>query len=159
VTRIAVLAACCAILAGPAQAQSASREDTAAINNCLNAADYHGNFGGNCVGIVADPCIKTAGTTNEYVEKSRVCAARELAVWNALLTSALAQVKKGGFAEITKAAESAQAPLRDSINKLCPVFENLDPGMSRGGANYCRLQETARRALTLRRLAAAVNEH
>lgn len=44
-------------------------------------------------------------------------------------------------------------------NKFCPVFDKLDPGMGPGGANYCRLQETARRTLNLRRLADAVNEH
>jgi hypothetical protein len=39
------------------------------------------------------------------------------------------------------------------------VFDKIEPGMYLGGANYCRLQETARRVLSLDKLGDAVNEH
>jgi hypothetical protein len=36
-----------------------------------------------------------------------------------------------------------QKAFADSHDKLCPVFDTLDPGMVTGSANYRRLQETA----------------
>jgi hypothetical protein len=54
---------------------------------------------------------------------------------------------------------ASQKSFTDSIAKLCPAFENLDPGMTLGGPTYCRMHETAMRVLVLERLAEAVNPH
>jgi hypothetical protein len=148
------------VAAAPALAQRATPADTAAVKACLKAAQEKGAFGGECVGVVADPCIKTAAPTDDGGNtKVKACAARELAVWNALLDDALKHVAKGGFAETTKAVTNAQKSWATSRDQLCPVFDKIEPGMYHGGANYCRLQETARRVLSLVKLGEAVNEH
>jgi hypothetical protein len=54
---------------------------------------------------------------------------------------------------------AAQKAWAGSQDKLCPLFNTLDPGMALGAEDYCRLQETARRVLLLERLGEAVSEH
>lgn len=136
-----------------AAAAAPSPQDTKVIETCLNADSEA--LGAQCIGIVADPCIKAAA--NE--DASKACAARELAVWEEELKTALKAVTAGGFKEIIAAVAQAQKSWRESREKLCPTFDKIEPGMFVGGANYCRLQETARRVLLLRKLGAAVNEH
>ena len=133
--------------------------DTKAIEACLKAAADKNTSGVACIGIVADPCIAKLRETDAYHEGSRACAARELAVWTARMQRAVQSANKGGFKEIVTAVAASQKSWTESLNRLCPVFEKLDPGMSLGGANYCRLQETAMRVLVLERLAEAVNPH
>jgi hypothetical protein len=57
------------------------------------------------------------------------------------------------LAEVTAKAQKA---FSESLEAICPVFDHIDPERSVGGANYCLLQETARRALILKRLSDAV---
>ena len=64
-----------------------------------------------------------------------------------------------GGRDIKVPVAQSQKSWRDAREKFCPVFDKIDPGMFVGGANYCRLHETARRALLLRKLGAAVGEH
>lgn len=144
----------------PALAQKATPADTAAVKACLKAARENGGFGGACIGAVADPCIKTAAPTDDHDQKQvKACAARELAVWNVLLGEALKRVGTGGFNDVQKAVAGAQKSWAASRDQLCPVFDKIEPGMYHGGANYCRLQETARRVLSLDKLGDAVNPH
>ena len=75
------------------------------------------------------------------------------------MQSALKRVKAGGFKEIGKTVEQAQKAWQASHRRLCALFDNTDPGMLPGAAVYCRMHETAARALVLRRLAETVNEH
>ena len=127
--------------------------DRKAIEACLERPQD--NFGGKCIGIVADPCIAAA---NRESAKASACAARELAVWQAQMDAALKRVTAGGQ-EIGRSVAQAQHSWLLSLGTLCPVFDKIDPGMLPGGASYCRMQETANRALILRRLGEAVNEH
>jgi hypothetical protein len=145
-------------LSCPAHAQKAAPADLKIIDTCLKKAESEGNAGFNCIGAIADPCIKGVKQTNDDVEASKKCAARELAVWNELMPKALARVKKGGFKETEKATGPAQSTWIESVKSLCPVFDAIEPGMFLGGAVYCRLQETARRTVILQRLSDAVNE-
>jgi len=148
------------VAASPACAQKAAPADIAAIKACLKAAAEKASFGGQCIGIVADPCIKAASPTDDGGStKVKACAARELAAWSPLLDDALKRITKGGFADITKAVTAAQKTWAASRDQLCPVFDKIEPGMYLGGAAYCRLQETARRVLSLDKLGDAVNEH
>lgn len=133
--------------------------DAQTIATCLKTAEHQGTFGGNCIGLIADPCIEAAKDRNSYFEASKACAARELAVWTALMAEALRGANAGAEQKMKAALAESQKAFAESRDKLCPVFDTLDPGMVLGGANYCRLQETARRVLNLRRLASAVNEH
>jgi len=140
----------------PVSAQNASPADSQAIAACLKKADETGLLGGNCIGAVADPCIRNA---NNDSGKSRACAMRELAVWTGIAAAAAKRVQAGGFKDINAAlleSEKGWTQLRD---KLCPAFDRIDPGMMPGNAVYCRMQTTAHRALLLRRLADAVREH
>ena len=133
--------------------------DSKAIEACLTAATENGSSLTACIGIVADPCIAKAGTTNSYIEDSKACATRELAVWTARMQRALKDAGRGGGKATATAVASAQKTWSDSIARLCPLFENLDPGASLGGGTYCRLHHTAIRTLALERLAHAVNPH
>ena len=158
--RIAVfLTFVAAIWAAPALAQKAAPADSKAVAACLAKAEGDGKYGGNCIGVIADPCIEVAKTKASYREDSKACAARELPVWTALMAEAL----KRATPAVEKARKSAilesQKAFAASREQLCPIYDQVDPDMAMGGANYCRLQETARRTLMLRRLADAVNEH
>lgn len=145
--------------ASPVHAQKAAPADSKTIEACLKKAESEGASGFNCVGLIADPCIKGVKGTNDDVDGSKKCAIRELLVWNELMPKALAGVKKGGFKETDKVTGTAQTAWAESLKSLCPVFDAIDPGMFLGGAAYCRLQETGRRTIILQRLSAAVNEH
>lgn len=147
------------LAASPALAQKAAPADSKAVAACLEKAEGDGKYGGHCIGVIADPCIEVAKTKASYREDSKACAARELPVWNALMAEALKRATRA----VEKAKETAilesQKTFAASRDKLCPIYDQVDPDMAMGGANYCRLQETARRTLMLRRLADAVNEH
>ena len=144
---------------GVACAQQPQSGDKGIIAKCLEATSETAGFGGQCIGIIADPCIKKADGSATDVKDKKACAARELAVWNGILADALRQIKVGADAKMNASVTSAQASWSQSLKTLCPIFNNLDPGMSEGGAEYCSLQEIARRALLLKRLGEAVNEH
>jgi hypothetical protein len=133
--------------------------DAQKIDACLKAAADKGASGVACIGIVADPCIAAASKTDAYVKDSTACAARELAIWNLRLQRAIQSAGKGSGKGVATAVAASQKSFADSLAKLCPQFENLDPGTSLGGPAYCRLHETAMRVLVLERLAAAVNPH
>lgn len=133
--------------------------DAQKIRACLKAAAEKGASGVACIGIVADPCIAAAAKTDAYIKDSVACAAPELAIWTARLQRAVASASKGGGKNVASAVAASQKSFADSLAKLCPVYDKVDPGMALGGATYCRLQETAMRALLLERLADAVNPH
>ena len=133
--------------------------DAQKIDTCLKAAMEQGASGVACIGIVADPCIQAASKSDAYVKDSAACAARELMIWTARLQRAVQGASKGGGKNVAAAVAASQKSFTDSLAKLCPLFENLDPGTSLGGPAYCRLHETAMRVLVLERLADAVNPH
>jgi hypothetical protein len=140
-------------------AQGAAPADVAVINACLKTAEGTGGFGGACVGLVADPCIKAAKGANDDVAKWKACAARELAIWTQKTNEALKEVEAGGFADVIKAVKDSQKTFEAARDRFCAVFDKVEPGMYPGDANYCRLRETANRSLSLIKLGAAVNEH
>jgi hypothetical protein len=133
--------------------------DAQAIAACLTAAREKGDSGTACIGIVADPCIAKAATIDSYIKDSRACAERELGVWTARMQRAIKSARGPGGKETAAAVASAQKTWADSVARLCPLFNNLDPGMSLGGEAYCRLHHTAVRTLALERLSDAVNPH
>lgn len=143
--------------AGPALAQKATPADSKTVVACLDKAADDGKSGGHCIGVIADPCIEIAKKKASYREDSKACAARELPVWTALMAEALK--RSAGDQMVGAAITESQKTFLQSRDKLCPAYDRVDPDMALGGANYCRLQETARRTLMLRRLADAVNEH
>ena len=147
--------ATCAFAASPAFAQAAPA-DMKAISDCLKKADDSGALGANCIGIVADPCVEKSDKMNA---KTKACAARELAVWTALTEGASKRVNAGGFKDIRTAVAESHKGWMQLRDKLCPVFDKIEPGFLPADGTYCRMQVTAHRALLLRRLGDAVNEH
>ncbi len=147
-----------AVLALPqmAAAQQPTPADLKVINDCLKRADSDGKLGTGCIGLVADPC--RAKTDND-TEKNRACARRELSVWNTLAEAAAKRVRAGGFKEVSKALADSEKAWTQQRDVLCPVFDKIEPGFLPGDAAYCRMQTTANRALLLRKLGDAVNEH
>jgi uncharacterized protein YecT (DUF1311 family) len=152
---LVVLIAVSPAFAAPAE----NAADTKKIAQCVEKALNDGGFGGNCIGIVADACIEPVKDKNDGPEQAKACAARELAVWTKRMQEAIALARKSGDAQQRAAVAAAQTSWAQSRDKLCPLFTNLDPGMSFGAVPYCQLQETARRALLLERFAAAISEH
>jgi hypothetical protein len=144
-------------MATPAQA-GPNPADGKAIEACLTVATEKGTSLTACIGIVADPCIAKAGTTNSYIEDSKACAARELAVWTARMQRALKDAGRGGGKATATAVASAQKTWSDSVARPCPLFDNLDPGL-RSAAAPTAASITAIRVLALERLADAVNPH
>ena len=139
----------------PSLAQPAAMSaDSKTVQACLDRLDA--SIGQNCIGVVAHPCITAAEGDSA---KINVCAMRELRVWDAQLEVALRRIQRGGFREIVEAARQSQEAWQSSRRALCVVFDKIDPGMLPGGASYCTMHETASRALLLRRLGQAVNEH
>lgn len=156
---VRILVALAALLFGecpPASAQQASAADLKAINDCLKRADKNGELGTGCVGLVADACVRKA---DNDVAKSKACSERELAVWTVISEAAGKRVRAGGFKEISKALADSEKGWAQQRNALCAVFDKIEPGTLPGDAAYCRMQTTANRALLLRRLGEAVNEH
>ena len=133
--------------------------DAQKIDACLKAAAEKETPRIACIGIIADPCIAAASKTNDYIKGSAACAARELAIWTTRLQRAVQSAGKGGGKAKATAVDASQKSLTDSLAKLCPLFDKVDPDMALGGATYCGLQETAMRVLLLERLADAVNPH
>lgn len=140
----------------PARAQQTRAADLKTINDCLGAADKTDDLGTNCIGRISGTCMRKA---DNDVAKTKACAERELAVWITVSEAAGKLVRAGGFKDITKAVADSQRSWVQQRDALCPVFDKIEPGMVPGGAAYCRMQVTAQRALLLRRLGAAVNEH
>ena len=76
-----------------------------------------------------------------------------------LAEAATKRVRAGGFKDIIKALVESEKAWTQQRDALCPVFDKIEPGFLPGDAAYCRMQTTANRALLLRRLGDAVNEH
>ena len=146
----------CLFAASFALAQQATPADSKAISDCLKKAESAGQFGGACIGMIADACI---GKSDKTGAKTKACAARELAVWTALSDAAAKKVKAGGFKEISAAVAESEKGWTQLRDMLCPAFDKVDPGTLPGDAAYCRMQTTAHRTLLLRRLGKAVSEH
>ena len=149
----------CLLLTPAFAAPPIAAADKAAIAKCMGAADEKSGYGEKCVGIIADPCIAAARSRDSFDADAKACATRELAVWTERLQAALKQASAGGPPGAAAALTETQASWAKSRESLCPVFNKIDQGMYLGGADYCRLQETARRDLILERLVAAVSEH
>ena len=147
------------LLASMAFAQGIAPADVAVIDACLKTAEKTDGFGGKCVGLVADPCIKAAEGANDDVAKWKACAARELVIWAQKTNEALKKVQAGGFADVIKAVKDSQITFAASRDRFCAVFDKVEPGTYPGSASYCRLRETANRSLSLIKLGVAVNEH
>jgi hypothetical protein len=149
-----VIAAVLALSMGSAWAQAPTATDSAAIKKCLD--DANDSLGQACIGIVSGPC---AAAANGDPAKTRACMTRELAVWETQVDTALKRIRAGGFKDITQEVSRSQESWKTSVRGLCARFDKIDPGTLPGGSVACSMHATASRALLLRLLGDAVNEH
>jgi hypothetical protein len=155
--RAIIIFASFVLAAAAAQAQpSNAATDIKLIGECLKKADDGGDFGSACIGLVTAPCMKKA---ENDAAKSKACAQRELAVWTTLGEAAAKRVRAGGFKDASAALAESDKGWSQHRDKLCPVFDKIEPGFLPGDSAYCRMQITAYRVLLLRKLGDAVNEH
>ena len=110
------------VLVSAGAATWARTGDTKTISDCLKKTDDSGGLGNNCIGIVADACVTASDNTSA---KTKVCAARELAVWTALTMAAAKRVKAGGFKDISVAVAESEKGWTQLRDKLCPVFDKI----------------------------------
>ncbi len=120
---------------GAALGAPAPAADAKAVAQCIDAARNGDGFGGNCIGVLADPCIEAVSSRDPYAD-AKACAARELAVWQARLTRAVAATSKGAGSPVRAAVAAAQKSWASSQEALCPLLANLDPGMAAGADIY-----------------------
>ncbi|BAT59509.1 hypothetical protein GJW-30_1_02042 [Variibacter gotjawalensis] len=156
---VAMLAANLFPLASMALAQAPTPADVAVIDKCLKGAEESGGFGGECVGLVAHPCLKEAAGKNDDVAQKKVCGERELAIWTVKMSEALKKVLPAASKDMSKAVADSQKTFAASRDRFCIIFDRIEPGIYPGSASYCRLRETANRTLSLIVLGVAVNEH
>jgi hypothetical protein len=156
-TRRSIIASALIILP-IAAASAAPNPDAQKIAACLENANVKNTSGVECIGIIADPCITAAAQKDSYMTDQKACAARELAVWTGQIASSAQGIKRNGKTFVA-AVEAGQKSFSDSIAKLCPIFDKIDPGMAPGGGTYCRMQITAMWALQLHRLDSAASPH
>ncbi len=155
---VVAAAALMSIVSAPALAATdQTSADRAKILSCVQRAEKNNKSAASCIGVIADPCI--ALTSRGGTGDAKACAKRELAIWSDLLKDAITLAKKGRFPEINSMIEQTQQSWNLSREKLCPIFDSIDPGMALGGSDYCRLLETGGRVLNLRKLGFALNEH
>jgi hypothetical protein len=156
-----IIMACLSV--GALAAPQNNSEDRRKIAQCIDTARMDEGFAGNCIGIVADACIKAVKVNDHAaaVAASKACAVRELAVWRSRLQEAVTVINKSSTPKMRSAVAASQQSFASSRDQLCPLLRKLDhpPGVSLGEDDYCRLQETARRSLILEWLASAVEEH
>ena len=143
----------------PADAEPIAAKDRTTVAHCVGAEHDKQKFGDRCVGIIADPCIAEASSHDSSADDAKACAARELAVWAERLKAALDKASAAGPPAVRAALAETQKSWLTSRDKLCALFNDLDPGVNLGGSDFCRLQETARRTLVVERLADALSEH
>jgi hypothetical protein len=155
--RTIIIFASLVLAAAAAQAQpSNAATDSKLISDCLKKADGVDGFGLACIGLVTAPCTQKA---ENDAAKIKQCAQRELAVWTTLGEVAAKRVRAGGFKDANTALAESDKGWSQHRDKLCPVFDKIEPGFLPGGAAYCRMQIAAHRVLLLRKLGDAVNEH
>ncbi len=126
---IALTFASAPALAGPSP-------DGQKIDACLKAAAEKDASAVGCIGIVADPCIDAAKGKNTDVEDSKACAARELAIWNARMQTAIREIQRGAEKQMGANVTNSQTSWSASLTRLCPVFDKVDPGTCSSGWRF-----------------------
>ena len=118
-----------------------------AIVSCIKKQTDASKTVAPCVGRVADPCIKAA---KNFPDKEKDCARKELAVWSDQLKALMAGGSHFSFPENKQLIIDSAQPWMTAREKLCAIFDKIEPGFLHGGADYCRLQETARRVVWIK---------
>lgn len=125
---------------------------------CLDGAERNGSNAQLCVGAIAAACVKAA-RNDEPPEAA--CAAQELAFWQTQMDMSWKALQPllASFREARAPQLEAQQFWLKYRDKSCAIADKVDPGMMPGGTARCRMEETAARAIALRRLVDTLSEH
>jgi|SRR5262245_35779927 len=132
---------------GVAESPQPNARDVAAVEHCLKSQRARELKGERCIGIVADPCLKRAGSTSDQ----NACADRELAVWDAMLNDIYGRLRNKLDEEQKGKARDMQRVWIESRDKTCTFYWDFYQGtMASPMSAYCNLRETARRVMFLK---------
>jgi uncharacterized protein YecT (DUF1311 family) len=145
-----LLAAAVALVASAAaafaQAEKASPRDVTTVQGCLKSQRGKELNGERCIGVVVDPCLKTARSTAD----NNACADREWAVWDGMLNGVYRRLLDHLDDEQKTKARDMQRIWVESRDKTCGFYWVYFQGtMASPMSSYCNVRETARRAMFL----------
>jgi uncharacterized protein YecT (DUF1311 family) len=144
--RLVWIVAACLLSASSFAAPQLASTDWAAITQCVGALHDNHDYGEtSCAGLIPNPCIKAANSRDPHVSDANACAGRELRVWEERLGTSL-KIMNANFPALQSALAGAQAVWLKSREEVCPKL-NVEETNDR--SDYCRLQETSRRALII----------
>jgi uncharacterized protein YecT (DUF1311 family) len=130
-----------------AQTDKPQPRDLTAVQNCLKSQRGKDLQGERCIGIVADPCLKSARSTAD----SNACADRERLVWDAMLNDTYQRLRDHLEEEQKTKARDMQRAWMESRDKTCTFYWDFYQGtIASPQAAYCMARETARRAMFLK---------
>jgi uncharacterized protein YecT (DUF1311 family) len=130
-----------------AQAERPQPRDVAAVQNCLKSQRGKELQGERCIGVIADPCLKSARSTAD----SNGCADRERLVWDAMLNDTYQRLRDHLDEEQKNKARDLQRAWMESRDKTCTFYWDYFQGtMASPMSAYCMVRETARRAMFLK---------
>ena len=117
--------------------------ERAAMTRCISLSPEEKEADDSCVGIIADPCPLPAGSNEVHRSDAKACTTRALSLWDERLQTSL-KVVNASFPALQPAIADEQSNWLKSREALCPQFDALLED-----DEYCRLQETSRRALIM----------
>jgi uncharacterized protein YecT (DUF1311 family) len=130
-----------------AESSKPNPRDVEAVQNCLKSQRGQELKGERCIGVVADPCLKRAGSTADR----NACADRERAVWDAMLNDIYGRLGNHLDEEQKTKARDMQRVWIDARDKTCAFYWDYFQGtMASPMSAYCNVRETARRAMFLK---------
>jgi len=130
-----------------AQSTAPSARDVTAVQSCLRSQRGRELKGERCIGVVADPCLKSARSTADQ----NACADRELAVWDDILNETYRRLGRRLDDEQKGKARDMQRAWIESRDKTCAFYWDYFQGtMASPMSAYCSVRETARRAMFLK---------
>lgn len=133
--------------------------DFVLIDSCFKKVEKVGGFGGVCVGLVVDFCIKVVEGFNDDFVKWKVCVVCEFVVWMQKIGEVFKKIQVGGFVDYIKVVNELQKMFVMLCDCFCEVFDKVDFGMYQGGVSYCCMCEIVNCVLSLIKLGVVVNEY
>lgn len=139
------------ICAAWAQADRPNPADAAVIEDCLEAARGSRQRRGECIGRLADACLKKAEDPSTYGMAE--CSRREHAVWDARLNRAYRALLRDLDPEQRTEVRNAQRAWTAFSQKKCRLHRVLEEGtIAIPIAAYCAMEEAGRQALFFEQL-------
>jgi uncharacterized protein YecT (DUF1311 family) len=125
--------------------------DVKAVQDCLESDKAAQHAGELCIGVVADPCLD-APDGDQSTAGRVACTDRELAVWDQVLNENFRVLRDNLDAKQRIKLRDMQRAWVTARDKTCNFFWDYFQGtMATPMEAYCRMRETARRAMFIKR--------